>query len=164
MDDYDLQSQNLDASVSNNDLARLMYYLDCVFSLVEYEDQDVMRYRNYRNYPLLNYTEQQMVWFLALTLTPDELDDKVFFHSDQLTGDARNKFYEFSQVRHQIIASPSIFIAGKTRQVKKIMAYKMSWMQTNYQGPMQRLASRLSSLARRPTAGYASASAACVIS
>jgi hypothetical protein len=139
-DQLGLRPTSSRATVPDNDLARLMYYLNCVFSAIEYKDQDVRRYRDYRNWSLLSGAEQRMVLVLALALSPDEFDGKVFFHSDQLCGDSGNKFYEFSQVRHQLLAVQSIVVAGQTRHVKKIMTYKMSWIQYNYVEPIKGLA------------------------
>jgi len=50
-----------------------------------------------------------------------------------------NKFYKVSQVRHQLLAANSVVVAGRTRQVKRIMTYKQSWMQYYYYEPMERL-------------------------
>ncbi len=36
-------------TVSDHDLVRLMYYLDCVFYTIEYNDQDVREYRDCYN-------------------------------------------------------------------------------------------------------------------
>ncbi len=61
-DQYDLTpGKNPVANVPDNDLARLMYYLHCVFCAIEYKDQDVRKYRDYRNYDELSYAEQRMV-------------------------------------------------------------------------------------------------------
>jgi hypothetical protein len=145
-----------------------MYYLNCVFSTIEYTDQDVQKYRDYNNYSRLNYQEKRMVWLFALMLSPDEFDGKVFFNSDALCEDYGNEFYEFSRVRHQLLAVQSIFIAGQTRQVKKIMTYKKSWMQYNYFAPMKRLAPHLGPQSQRPATASAtvarSTSNACIIS
>lgn len=168
---YGLRPTSSRTSVPDNDVARLMYYLHCVFSAIEYNDQDVRKYRDYQRWSMLSHAEQRVVWLFALTFSPDEFDGKVFFHSDQLCGDSSNKFYEFSQVSHQLVAVQSILIAGQTRQVKKIMTYKMSWMQNNYFEPMKRLAPYLSPqaqrpvTARQPTYAYITpTSDACVIS
>ncbi|CAF1043978.1 unnamed protein product [Rotaria sp. Silwood1] len=139
-DQFGLRPTSSRATVPDNDLARLMYYLNCVFSAIEYKDQDVRRYRDYYNWSLLSDAEQRMVLVLALALSPDEFDGKVFFHSDELCGDSGNKFYELSQIRHQFLAVQSIVVAGQTRHVKKIMTYKMSWIQNNYVEPVKRLA------------------------
>ncbi len=56
-----------------------------------------------------------MVLILALAFDPRELDGKVR-PTYAYTG---NKFYEFSQIRHQLL------VAGQTRQVKKIMTYNV---------------------------------------
>ena len=167
---YDLRPSPR-VTVPDNDLARLMYYLNCVFYTIEYEDQDVRKYSDYQRWWMLSHAEQRVVWFLALTFSPDEFDGKVFFHSDALCGDSSNKFYEFSQVSNQLLAVQSILIAGQTRQVKKIMTYRMSWIQNNYLDPMKRLAPYLSpqaqrpATARRPTTAYVvQNSDACVIS
>ena len=127
------------ASVPNNDVARLMYYFDCVCTAIKYNDSDVSRYRNYANYASLTYNEIRTLLVLCLTLSPDEFDDKVFFHSDALCRGDGNKFYEISQVSHQLLAVQSIVIAGRRCNVTKIMTYTMSWMQRNYFGPIQRL-------------------------
>ena len=138
-DQFSLRPTSSRVTVPDNDLAKLMYYLNCVFTAIEYKDQDVRKYRNYNNWSLLTDAEQRMVLWLALALSPDEFDGKVFFHSDELCGDRSNKFYELSQVRHQFLAVQSVLVAGQTRQVKQIMTYKMSWMEKNYYGPRQRL-------------------------
>ncbi|CAF1050307.1 unnamed protein product [Rotaria sordida] len=138
-DQFSLRPTSTRATVPDNDLARLMYYLNCVFNAIEYKDQDVRRYRDYHNWSLLSDTEQRAVLVFALALSPNELDGQVFFHSDELCGDSSNKFYELSQVRHQLLAVQSIVISGQTHNVKKIMTYKMSWIQNNYIEPVKRL-------------------------
>jgi hypothetical protein len=143
-------------TVPDNDVARLMYYFDSVCSAIEYNDTDVSRYRNYRNYSSLTYNEIRVLLVLCLTLSPDEFDDKVFFHSDALCGDSANKFYEVSQVSHQLLAVQSIVIAGRRCNVKKIMTYTMPWMRYYYFGPIQRLTPQFSASTLRTSA--------CVIS
>jgi hypothetical protein len=136
---YSLRPTSSRATVPDNDLARLMYYLNCVFSAIEYNDQDVRKYRDYHNWSFLSDAEQHMVLILALTFDPREFENKVFFHSDQLSGDSGNKFYDFIEVRHQLLAVQSIAIAGQTRQVKKIMTYKTAWMQKYYYNSIEGL-------------------------
>ncbi len=128
------------ASIPNNDVARLMYYFDCVCSAIEYTDNDMQRYRNYRNWSSLSYAEVRVLVALCYALSPDVFNNKVFFQSDALCGNSSNKFWEISQVSHQLMAVRSIVVAGRTRRVNKIMAYTMPWMHSYYFGPMQRLA------------------------
>ena len=131
-----------DTTVPDNDVARLMYYFNCVCAAIEYNDSDVRIYRDFRNYSSLTYNHIRVLISLCLALSPDEFDNKVFFHSDALCGDSGNVFYDVSQVRHQFLVAESVVIAGQSCQVTKIMTYTMSWMQRNYYGPMQRLASQ----------------------
>lgn len=168
---YGLRPTSVRVTVPDNDIARLMYYLNCVFYTIEYDDQDVRKYRDYQRWSMLSHAEQRVVWFLALTFSPDEFDGKVFFQSDALCKDLGNQFYEFSEVSNQLLAVQSILIAGQTRRVKKIMTYKMTWIQSFFLEPIKRLAPYLSPqaqrpvTARRPTTAYVvQNSDACVIS
>jgi hypothetical protein len=131
------------ATVADNDIAKLMYYLKCVCTTIECNDQpEIRRFTNYSNWRSLSTDEQQQLFVLCYTLSPDILQNKVFFQNDTLCIDTSNEFYEISQVSRQLVAAQSIVIAGQTRRVNKIMTYKMSWMQENYLEPMRRLAQR----------------------
>jgi hypothetical protein len=76
-------------------------------------------------------------------------EGKVFFQNDALCMDCSNEFYEISQISNQLVAAQSIIIAGRTRRVNNIMAYKMSWMRNNYLEPMRRQAQRFGK--KKPT-------------
>ncbi len=87
-----------------------------------------------------------------------------FFENDAMCGSwSSNEFYEVSQVRHQLMAVYSILIAGQRREVKKIMTYKQSWMQSNYYEPIQRLEYAFNQQRRRQLAEQV-LSDACIIS
>ncbi|CAF4968680.1 unnamed protein product [Rotaria sp. Silwood1] len=131
-------------TVPDNDVAKLMYYLNCVcFSIDCNDDPNIRRLTNYSNWSSLSVDEQKQLLVLCYALSPDVFDNKVFFQSDALCQNSSNKFYEISQVRHQVLAVSSIMVAGRARQVNKIMTYKMSWMRLYYIEPMQGLARRL---------------------
>ncbi|CAF3609155.1 unnamed protein product [Rotaria socialis] len=153
---FGFKDNSVDANIPDNDVARLMYYFNCVCSAIQYNDSDVRRFRNYRNWASLSFEEIRVLLALCITISPDVLDGKVFFHSDALCGNSQNKFYEISQVSNQLLAVESIVIAGRRCRVSQIMTYKMSWMYNYYLNPVQRLASRFSS----PT----SRSGTCIIS
>jgi hypothetical protein len=139
-------------TVPNNDVARLMYYLNCVCTVIDCNrDPDIQRFTNYRNWSYLNVSEQAELLVACYTFSPDVFDDRVFFHSDELCGDSSNEFYRINQVRHQLLAAESIVIAGQVREVNQIMTYKMSWMRNNYFEPMERLARRLGNASRATT-------------
>ena len=159
---YGIKDISVSANVPQNDTARLMYYLNCVCSAIEYNESNISRYRNYSNWSQLSNEELRLLVALCLTLSPDLFNDKVFFHSDALCGDQANKFYEISQVSHQLLAVQSIVVAGRTCRVNKIMTYTMGWMQNNYLNPIRNIAQRLNNQNQRPAPK--SQSSTCVIS
>ena len=144
------------ATVPDNDIAKLMYYLQCVCTSIDCNnDPDIQRFTNYSNWYRLSVDEQRQLVVLCYTFSPDIFEGKVFFQRDALCVEYNNEFYEISQVSNQVVASRSIIIAGRTRRVNKIMAYKMSWLQKYYLDPMRRQAQRFSRSNR---------SSSCVIS
>lgn len=162
---FDFKKTGTVASVPNADIAKIMYYIDCVCNVIDYNDGNIQRYRNYNNWAGMSDEEDRLIFILALALSPDELEGRVFFNNPQLCPDAGNEFYEIGQVRNQIMVVQSIVIGGQQRRVKKIMAYKQTWMQNNYYQPMRALAFRFSPEGQRQEALRREAiSQACTIS
>jgi hypothetical protein len=149
---YDVKAFGRTVTIPDADIAKIMYYLDCVCTVVDYNDGDIRRYRNYSNWANMSDEEDRLIFVLALALSPDELEDKVFFNSPQLCPDANNQFYEIGQVRNQLLVVQSIVIGGQQRQVKKIMAYKSAWLQNFYYAPMRALVYRFSPQGQREEA------------
>jgi hypothetical protein len=152
----DFERIGVEANVPNNDVARLMYYLRCVCTSINCNnDPDIQRFTNYNNWSYLSNTEQKALLVFCYTFSPDEFNDRVFFHSDVLCGERTNEFYTINQVRHQLVVAESIVIAGQVRVVNQIMTYKMEWMRTYYIDPMRRLVASLGtssqSITYRPT-------------
>ncbi|UJR28581.1 hypothetical protein I4U23_009814 [Adineta vaga] len=139
---YGIRETGTTASVPDNDVARCMYYLKCVCSVIDCNDANILRYTKYQNYWALSDAEDEIVYKLCLLLSPDEFADKVFFESDAMCGSSGNNFFELSQVQNRLGVVGSVLIAGRTRRVTSIMTYKMSWMRTNYFYPMRRLQDR----------------------
>lgn len=153
---FGFKETSVSATIPNNDVARLMYYFNAVCYCIDYNDSDVRRYRNFQNWSSLSYNEIRVLLALCLTISPDVLDNKVFFNSDSLCGNHPNNFFEVSQVSHQLMAVQSIIIAGRQCRVSKIMTYKMSWMHEYYLNPIRRLAQQYNT--------NTSQSSSCVIS
>ena len=105
----------------DNNIARLMYYFNCVCHVIQYKDTDVNRLRDFKNWSSLSSEELRLLFALCATLSPDVFNDKVFFHSDALCGNDANKFFEINQVSNQLLAVDSIIIAGQQYRVNKIM-------------------------------------------
>ncbi len=131
------------ANVPNNDVARLMYYMQCVCTSINCnDDPGIQRFTNYANWACLTKIDQAALVVACGAFSPDVLNNRVFFQSDALCGDSTNEFYTINQVRHQVAAAESIIIAGRVRVVNNIMTYTMQWMKTYYFDPMQRLLAR----------------------
>ncbi|CAF1468521.1 unnamed protein product [Adineta steineri] len=103
-------------NIPNNDIAYLMYYLQCVCTSINCNnDPDIQRFTNYYNWSSLSIDEQRALVAVCYAFSPDVLADRVFFHSDTLCGERANEFYTINQVRNQLVAAESIIIAGRVR-------------------------------------------------
>lgn len=150
--EYDFAKFGETVTVPNADIAKIMYYIDCVCTVIEYNDQDLSRYRNYSNWANMSDEEDRLIFILALSFAPKELENRVFFNNSRLCGDSNNQFYEIGQVQRSIVIVQSILIGGQQRSVKKIMAYKPVWMERNYYIPMKNLIYRFSPEGQREEA------------
>jgi hypothetical protein len=97
-----------------------MYYLDVVCNLIEYDEHNLNRLRNFNNYRNLSDTEMRLLYIACITLEPGLLIGKVMFEDEDgdFCGTSTNRIYEISQVRHNLLAVNSIFIAGRNRRIK----------------------------------------------
>ena len=161
---YDVKMFGQTVNVPDEPVARVMYYLDCVCTVIDYDDNDIRRYRNYSNWMNMSDEEDKLIFVLAAALSPDELEDKVFFENAELCPSTSNQFYEIGQVRNQLLVVQSVVIGGRSRQVKKIMAYTSGWMQRNYHQPMQALAYRFSDRGQEDARRRRQATQVCTIS
>jgi len=80
-------------TVPNNDVARLMYYLNCVCTAIDCNnDNDIQRFPNYQNWARLSFEEQHLLFSLCYKLSPEVFEDKVFFHCEELCVQFPNEF------------------------------------------------------------------------
>jgi hypothetical protein len=90
--------------VPDDDIARLMYYLQCVtVSLgLDILEDDLVDYKNYRR---LSRARTELVVKSALLFSPDEFIDKLIFRDDDdeiVTGTFQQVLQDFSCVRHRL--------------------------------------------------------------
>jgi hypothetical protein len=123
--------------------AKLMYYLDCMCTVLELDDDDdINRLRDYNNYSTLTRTDTSVLLHLCILLKPDELMNKCIFQNDSLCGDLGNKFYDLETVRNSLLVAGSVLIGGQQKRVTKIMTFKMTWLRTYWSNPIQVLIER----------------------
>ncbi len=135
------------ATVPENPKAKLMYYLNCVAFVIDLNDPNLNRLKDYKNYFLLNETETDALLALVVLFSPDELIGKVFFHNEDCGG-FTGQFFELSAVSNMLAVTDNIIIGGERKRVANIMFFQRKWMEDNYLKPIRSFQGRLGRMAR----------------
>ncbi|XP_052819021.1 uncharacterized protein LOC128244918 [Mya arenaria] len=151
-----LRATGTTCRVPNHPKAKLMYYLNCMCTVLKMEDEDadISRLRRYNNYASLSSADTDLLVLICLALKPDVLLNKCIFQSDAMCKDSGNEFYDLEAVRDSLLVAGSVIVGGRTKRVSKIMTFKMSWLNDNWVNPMKALIQeqenkRVASAARR---------------
>ena len=121
----EIRDTTVEVTVPNDDIARLMYYLDCVSNVVKYDGFEP--YIDYKNYNYLGSDKKKSVIELAILFNPKIMVEAgVFVPTSDL--DMNNRFFELMDGRMNIHADKKIVIGGITVKVLKIMVFKSCWM------------------------------------
>ena len=124
-------------TVPNNAIAKLMYYLDCVSAVIEYDDRTLT---DYQNYDELTGEELVAVYALAKLFHPSIfINSGIFIVDQKLLLDTNNQFYEITDETIGFHANKEIMIGGKVRKVLKLMACNDNWLSNNYFIPIQEI-------------------------
>ena len=142
-----IRDTTVSVSVPQNPKAKLMYYLNCVATVIQLDDPALSRLKNYQSYYSLSEGETDALLALVILLSPDELIGKVFFPSEDCGG-RTNQFLELSAVSHMLAVANNIVIGGERKRVGKIMFFQRSWMENNYLTPIMSFQDRLQRMAR----------------
>ena len=128
-------------SVADDPRAKIMYYLSCVFAVIGRDGlpDELLRLSRYQNYRSLAQQDSIKLLVLAKELSPDMLLDKVFFANSALCGNSSNEFFEVSVVSTTMVVASSIMVGGRECRVRKIMAFKDTWLVNNYINPILQL-------------------------
>ena len=131
-----IKEDSVRASVPDNDIARLMYYLKCVSSVLK--NNGLSQYTNYNKYYNLSSKEKNEVIQLANIFNPVILmKAKVFIPKEDL--DTGNRFFKITDESMNFHAIRQIVIGGITTKVLNIMLFKFNWLNKNYFLPLKRL-------------------------
>ena len=135
-----VEDDTVKVNVPDNDLAKLMYYLNCVSSVINY-NQVTNKYTDYQNYNLLSQKEEKEVYALAILLNPKLLlDAKIFIIlPGLLTRGFDNQFFKITDDRIGVHVNQEIVIGGRTVKVLKIMVCNQRWINRNYEQPLNKL-------------------------
>ena len=118
--------------VPDDDVARLMYYLSCVDTVIDYEGIDNLS--DYQNYDLLTVDEMAELFKLVLIFNPKYFVEKGVFiiNENLLPNGLGNQFYKITDERIGIHVNNEMFIGGRTVNVLKVMACSKDWLLRNY--------------------------------
>ena len=124
-------------NVPNNAIAKLMYYLDCVATVIDYHDRTLTDYQNYNE---LSGEELVAVYQVAKLLNPSLfIKAGIFTLNQDLHIDTNNQFYEIEDETLGFHVNREIMIGGKVVKVLKVMACNSRWLQTNYFSPISEI-------------------------
>ena len=126
-------------SVPDDDVAKLMYYLSCVDTVINYNEID--RLSDYENYDLLSVDSLTELFKLVLLFNPEIFIEAGIFILDEnlLIYGMDNQFYQITDERIGIHVNNEIMIGGRTVKVLKVMACNESWLIRNYYRPWKNI-------------------------
>ena len=125
-------------TVPENPYGKLMYYLQCVDSVIQYNFNKKLT--NYNQYYNLTNEEKLAIKTLCFLLNPKVLvDANVFIYKPELCIDFSNEFYEITDKSLGFLSHNKITIGGVEVKVRKIMAFKGNWIENNYANPFKQI-------------------------
>ena len=126
-------------SVPNNDVAKLMYYLSCVDTVINYNGIDKLS--DYQNYNSLTKDDLVELFKLVLIFNPKIfVDAGIFIIDDELLPyDLDNQFYQITDERIGLYINDQIAIGGRTVKVLKVMVCDENWLLRNYFTPWKNI-------------------------
>ena len=126
-------------NVPNDNVAKLMYYLSCVDTVINYQGIDKLS--DFRNYERLTVDDMTDLFKLVLLFNPEIfLNANIFIlQTDPLPNGADNQFYEIINERIGIHINNQIVIGGRTVRVMKFMVCNPAWLIRNYYRPWKNI-------------------------
>jgi hypothetical protein len=135
--------------VPDNAIAKLMYYLNCIGVVIDYQDSVLT---DFQNYDELSGEQLLAVYQLAKLLNPSIfIQYKIFMLDQSLLINADNQFYEITNEFVGLHATREIMIGGKSVKVLKLMACNSRWLNNYYYRPIQEIDTFIRNYQRRTT-------------
>ena len=124
-------------TVPDNNLAKLMYYLACVFKVIQYDQSS--RLTDFQRYYSLSKEEEQTVLGLVALFNPKIMTDLSLFivAPNLVPSGMTNEFYQITDDRIGVHVNSEVVIGGRVVKVLKIMACTEEWIYNNYINPAQ---------------------------
>ena len=134
MNRLNIKDDSVIVPVPGNDLAKLMYYLKCVYNVFKCEELEP--YIDFKNYFLL-YNIDDVIKFARIFNPRTMIKSKLFILDNDLKYS--NKFYKITDETYGIHFNEEILISGRVAKVSTIMFFKNEWIRNFYLNPLQRL-------------------------
>ena len=124
-------------TIPKHRLAKLMYYLYCVFGVIQYDGAE--KYTDYRDYDLLSSEEERTVLELAKLFTPKLMSQLSLFliGYDYVPDSSYNKFYEVTNDKIGLHINSEVMIGGVSRRVLMVMGCTEEFLKRNYYDPIE---------------------------
>ena len=143
IDDIDAKVEKLvikhkaESIIPNNKLAKLMYYLHCVSTVIELDIKE--RYKSYIQYSIISILEEQTILKLVSTYNIQLMKELNLFRiqPDFVPLDKENEFFEISDERFAGNINTEVVIENEPRKVLKIMVCNQSWIDKYYEEPLK---------------------------
>ena len=137
-------------TIPSDPTAHLAYYLKCMTSLLGDElHTNIERLTDYANYRRLDDSDIDALIVLCIALSPDKLNGKCMFQNDEMCQSDSNKFFELTAVQSTLAVAQEVMVAGRSTTVRKIMTYKMCWIEEHFLQPLNRHSDRVARIARQ---------------
>ena len=142
-------------TIPDNAIAKLMYYLHCVSSVIGIIDHVLTDYQNYDE-----LTSEQLVevYNKSTEYSPDKfLSHKIFIINQDLPNNSlENEFYEITDETIGHHADKEITIGGRDVKVNKIMVCNNNWLSVYYYSPISVLDKIVNDIKSRENRNYQS--------
>ena len=122
-------------TIPDNAIAKLMYYLYCVSSVIDIIDPILT---DYQNYDKLKSEQLVEVYNKSKEYSPDKfLSHKILIINRDLHNNSLdNEFYEITDKSIDHHADKEIAIGGKVAKVNKIIVCNNNWLSLYYYSPI----------------------------
>jgi len=147
-----IRATGVKTTVPEDNIARLMYYLNCMHNCIPGDVVPSM-FTNYSRYYSLSDDEKTAVVGLSVLLSPDLLLGKVIFpvdNSSQLLNGMTNEFYDLREAKRLLAGAATaegvLILEGKTVDVTKIMVFTENWLMKFFINPLKSEAWRIRQL------------------
>lgn len=127
------------ATIPDDNYARLMYYLNCVDSVISYDKSDMLS--DYQHYYLLNPAQKEVLLKTCELFNPKIFIKAGIFIVDEklLPNNYDNQFYKITDQRIGFHINQEIMIGGRTVKVLKVMACNINWLDKYYITPLKNI-------------------------